>query len=114
MIALEMAAFWMTGSWPGAQNGFGSRAVTGADIIAGNIALKAGGGTLKSVLVNGAANGANPILIYDNAVEPSGIVLAVVPGSVAAGTLLEFDNLGYSFGLTIKQTAAACDLTVTF
>ena len=112
MIALEVAAFWMTGCWQ-ARNGSGALAVTGASIQAGTVVLVAGGGTLRSILVV-TNNGANPILIYDNAVLPIGTVVAVVPANAVAGTRLDFYQIGYSYGLVIAQTAGAGNLTIQF
>lgn len=103
------AAFWMSGSWGG---GFSARTVTAASIAAGNVPLRAGPGSYFKVLVV-SANGANPVLIYDNAVTAAGTVLGVVPASAAAGNVYQFP-VGYNFGVTIAQTAAAGALTISF
>ena len=112
MLACDLASFWMTGNWP-TRSGAGSLTVTGADIQAGDVVLKAGSGTLQKILVV-TNNGANPILIYDNAAEPLGTVVAVVKASALAGEQEQYYSLGYTFGLVIAQTVAAGDITIQF
>ena len=102
----------MTGNWP-TQSGAGSLTVSGASIVAGNVIVKGGGGTLQKLLVV-TDNGANPILIYDNAVLAAGTVVAVVPASAKAGDQMQNYSLGYSFGLVVAQTAAAGSITLQY
>lgn len=112
MLALENAAFWMTGNWP-TPSGSGAYTIDGADIVAGDVIVKAGSGTLQKILVV-TDNGANAILIYDNAVLAEGTVVAVIAANAKAGDQIQFYSLGYTFGLVIAQTADASTLTIQF
>jgi uncharacterized membrane-anchored protein len=118
MAAAAIAAFWLSGTWATAQNTWGARTISAAEIQAGNVILKAGSGTLRSITVV-EDNGATPILIYDNASLPNGVVVAVVPANAKAGDLIPYNTItnnqvGYTFGLVIAMNATAGAITVQF
>lgn len=74
--------------------------------------ISANPGRLCKVLVT-AVNGANPILIYDNATTNTGTVIGIVPASAAVGSLYDF-QMPANNGITIAQTASAATLTVSW
>jgi len=77
-----------------------------------NTVVKGVGGYLHRVLVV-AANGANPILIYDNATTNSGTVIGIVPANSAIGTIIDC-NMPAALGITIAATASSGALTVSY
>lgn len=57
---------------------------------AANTVVKKTGGRLRNVLVTTAGTGSNNVLIYDNASTNSGVVIGIIPATVAIGTFYAF------------------------
>jgi len=74
--------------------------------------IKASPGRLARILVS-VANGANPILIYDNASAASGTVIGAVAASAAIGTAVDC-QMPAANGITIAATASAGTITVSW
>ena len=73
--------------------------------------VKASMGRLCKVLVT-VANGANAILIYDNASAASGTVVGIIPASAAVGSIYDF-QMPCLNGITIAATVGAGTLTIS-
>lgn len=68
---------------------------------------------LRRVLVTTAGTGAGNVLIYDNATTNSGMVIGVIPATVAIGTVYEFD-MPCRFGIVVANVLSGPVLTVNY
>lgn len=90
-------------------------AVGYASIAAGVVVVKAAPGRLCKILVTTATTASQAITVYDNASAGSGTIVAVIPGSTAAGTVVDF-QMPCQNGITVAQNAslAAGAITISF
>jgi len=72
--------------------------------------ISANPGRLARILVT-VINGANAILIYDNATTGAGTVIGIVPANAAVGTVVDCQMPALN-GITIAATASAGTITV--
>src|SRR4029077_12262532 len=82
----------------------GTVAVTQAQIVAGNVVVKATPGMLCTILVTTVTAGAT-LSFFDNATTASGTVIGIVPTGSAAGVIFTL-NIPAINGIVIGQQAA--------
>jgi hypothetical protein len=70
-------------------------------------------GRLARVLVTTAGTGADNVLIYDNATTNSGVVIGIVPSTIAIGAYYIFD-MPAAAGITVANVASGPVLTVSY
>ena len=74
--------------------------------------VKADMGRLCRVLIT-TVNGANAVLIYDNASAASGTIIGYIPASAAVGTIYDF-SMPAVYGITIAATVSAGTFTISY
>ena len=74
--------------------------------------VKSDMGRLCRVLVT-TVNGANAVLIYDNATTKTGTIIGYIPAGATAGTVIDFSMPAVT-GITIADTASAGTFTISY
>jgi hypothetical protein len=74
--------------------------------------VKADMGRLCRVLVT-TVNGANAVLIYDNATTNTGTIIGYIPAAAAVGTIIDFSMPAVN-GITIAATVSAGTFTISY
>jgi hypothetical protein len=80
---------------------------------AANTVVTAGPGWLRRALVTTAGSGAGDVLVYDNATTNSGIVIGIIPATVAIGTQFTFE-MPAANGIVVVNVASGPVLTVSY
>ena len=79
---------------------------------AANTVVKARSSVLRRVLVTAAGTGTGNVLIYDNATTNAGLVIGIIPATIAIGTYYIFDMPAQA-GITVQNVALGPVLTVS-
>lgn len=80
---------------------------------AANTVVKAAPGRIRNITVTTAGSGAGNVLIYDNASTNSGVVVAMIPATIAVGTFYAF-WMPCANGIVIQNVSSGPVLTVSY
>ncbi len=90
-----------------------STSTTSVPSGAANTVITPNPGRLTQVLVTTAGTGSGNVLIYDNATTNSGVVVGVIPATIAVGTIYQFE-MPLANGATAQNVANGPVLTVAW